>query len=176
LSDDIIQNTCDDIIVSMVSDESYIEILSEDLIKVTSVASVLRELGEDYKDLIPLIKFLTSELVLALHTNTFVDGVVDELRSNIKLRLWEVGDEFSLAKLIDGIVMLGMMVREGVKDLDIVEEVVSDFIEFFSLDLSCCDVVREVFSSGDLPLILQVMLVGLIIAVDGINYFGEEYV
>jgi len=176
LSDDIIQNICDDTIVSIVSDESYIETLSEDLVRTTSVASVLKELGEDYKDLIPLIKFLTSELVLALHTNTFVDGVVDELRSNIKLRLWEVGDEFSLAKLIDGIVMLGMMVKEGVKDLDIVEEIVGDFIEFFSLDLSRCDVVRKVFSSGDLPLILQVMLVGLIIAVDGINYFGEEYV
>jgi hypothetical protein len=176
LSNDIIQNICEDVSVTTVGDESYIETLSEDLVRTTSVASILRELGEDYKDLIPLIKSLVSELVLALHTNTFVDGVIDELRSNIKLRLWEVGDEFSLAKLIDGIVMLGMMVREGVNDLDIAEEVMNDFVEFFSLDLNHCNVVRKVFSSGDLPLILQVMLIGLIIAVDGINYVGEEYV
>ncbi|MEM1982354.1 MAG: hypothetical protein QXD94_01600 [Sulfolobales archaeon] len=149
-----------------------IDALASDLVTTASVASILRDIGEDYEDLIPLLKYLTSELVMELHTTSYVEGIVDELRGFITNYLWEVGDEFKLSILINDIVSLGIMVKEGVSDIDFAKEVLNEFIDTFSIDLSKCEVLQKVMNSEDPSLILQIMLIGLVLSVGGLGYDG----
>ncbi len=157
---------------SIFSEASYVEVIADDLVRTASVIGILKSIGEECDELIGVLKFLTSELVMELHTNKYVDGLAAELRDAIKVSLWEVGDEFKLSTLINDVVSLGLMVREGFNDPELAKEVLEEFADTFSLQLSRCDIVREVMESGDPALILQTVLVGLTLAVGGLNYEG----
>lgn len=159
-----------------ISDEvSYVEVVANALVRTASVAGILKSIDEDYSELVQITKFLTSELVRELHTTSFTDGVVSELYDAIKIRLWDIEDEFKLSTFINDVVFLGTMVKEGVNDLEVIKlarEVVEEFADVFSLDLSRCNVLRDVMNSSNPALILQVMLLGLILAVGGLSYDG----
>lgn len=158
------------------SDEtSYVEAVANALVRTASVAGILKSIGEDYNELVQITKFLTSELVRELHTTSFADGVVGELYDAIKIRLWDIEDEFKLSVLINDVVFLGTMVKEGINDSEVIKlakEVMEEFADVFSLDLSRCNVLRNIMNSGNPALILQVVLLGLVLAVGGLSYDG----
>ncbi len=159
-----------------ISDErSHIDIIAETLVRTASIAGILKSIGEDYSELVQILKFLTSELVMELYTTSFADGVVGELYDAIKIRLWDIDDESKLSVFINDVVFLGVMVKEGINNSEVVGlagEVMEEFANMFSLDLSKCNVVREVMNSGNPALILQVVLLGLVLAVGGLSYDG----
>lgn len=155
------------------SEQTYlVDFLADDLVRVASVIGILKSIDEGYEELIPLLKTLTSELVMELHTTSYVEGIVDELCGVISKRLWEIDDEFKLSILINDVVFLGKMIKEGVKDSEYASEVLNEFIETFSIDLTKCKTLQSVLSGGDPPLILQTVLIGLVLSVGGLSYDG----
>lgn len=155
------------------SDHNYLDYLTEYLILTVSAAGLLKEVDEDYSDLIPIIRYLVSELVMEFHTNDYVNGIAEELGNAIKLRLWDLKDEFELANLINEVIDLGTKIKDGLEDLALARKVLWDFIKLFSINLSRCSIIRDLINNGKPSAILQAVLVGLIIAVGGINYYGS---
>lgn len=151
-------------------DLEYLSHVKDNLLRAISLVNILKDLDEPYEDLIPLMKYLISDLVLELHTNTYINGIAEELQEAIKLRLWELSDEFKLAELINDVVELGIKVNERVVDESLARKVLSEFIDLFSLNVKNYKVLREVFKCCEPHIVLQTILVGLVIAVGGVNY------
>jgi len=154
-------------------DHNYLDSLTKHLMLAVFAAISLKEVGEDYGDLIPIIRYLVSELVMEIHTNDYVNGIAEELGSAIKLRLWDLKDEFELVDLINDAIDLSAKIKDGLEDLALARRVLGSFIKLFSIDLSKCPIIKDLIDNGKPSAILQTVLVGLIIAVGGINYYGS---
>lgn len=157
---------------SISAESSYIDVLAEDIVRTASVVGILKSIDEGYDELVQLLKYLTSELVMELHTTSYVEGLAEELCDAIKVRLWDIEDEFKLYAFINGVVALGLMVREGVNDQQLAREVLEEFVDIFSLDLSRCAIMKKVLDSGDSALALQAVLLGLVLSVGGLSDDG----
>ncbi|MEM0361967.1 MAG: hypothetical protein QXH57_01200 [Sulfolobales archaeon] len=157
---------------SISTESSYIDALAEDIVRTASVIGILKSIGEGYDELVQLLKFLISELVMELHTTSYVEGLAGELCEVIKTRLWDIEDEFKLYTLINNVVTLGLTVREGINDPQLAREVFEEFADTFSLDLSKCAIMKKILDSGDPALTLQAVLLGLVISVGGLSNDG----
>lgn len=151
----------------------YLNYVADNLLRAVSIAGILKDLNEPYEDLIPLMKYLISELVLELHTNTYINGTAEELQEAIKLRLWDLTDESELAQLIDDVIKLGIKIGEGVMDESLTRRVLNEFIDLFSLDIENKEILKEILRRCEPHTVLQTILVGLVISVGGIGYSQE---
>jgi len=145
------------------------------IVRVASVMNILKHVGEDYSDLIPLIKYLISEVVVAMHTNSYLNGIAEELGDAIKLAIWDVADdELKLTSFLNDLVSLYHKVMDGVNDLAYARAVFKEFTELFNINVGNYPKISFILNKAEDPsLILQTILTGLVISVRGVGGVGD---
>ncbi len=121
------------------------------------------------RELMPLVKTLSGELVMRLGTGVYVNGLAYEL-STYGRKLWdlEYSDSELIKVLTDALDMRRRLDKGGVSKEEAME-LLNRFTRLIGVDVSKTQVIRELASDSEPALVLQLIATALAVCTGGLS-------